>query len=365
MSPAAWQALTWEVARVGGFVAYGLVLTSVVLGLVLSLRWRSVRYPRFVTTELHRFVTLLGIVFIVVHGLAVFVDPFIKLGPAEVLVPFVSHYRPLWVAMGITAGYLALAVYLSERVRSRIGYRAWRLFHYLTFLIFVFATFHGLATGSDSRTPWAMAIYGGSVILIGALLTARLWPVEGRSPRPAFLLLPIVGVVIVATVWTIRGPLAPGWNSAAGGTPSAVVAQVAQGPAAQPAATVAPSTPIRPISLPFEASLTGTARQTGGQDGVVTLEARFVGSADGRLEATIPLSDDAASAPLTMTVDPSGATCTGSLTFARGQVLGGSCSLPDGRVLGVAMRVGLDDSGTLVGTLQVTNERGPTTGRTS
>ncbi len=75
--------------------------------------------------------------------------------------------------------------------------------------------------------------------------------------------------------------------------------------------------------------------------------------------ATIPLGEAEAAAPLFVTVDPSGATCSGALTSARDNVLRGTCSLPDGRVLNVAMRVGLDESGALSGTLQVRNARDP------
>ncbi len=81
----------------------------------------------------------------------------------------------------------------------------------------------------------------------------------------------------------------------------------------------------------------------------------------GRLQATIPLADDAQTAPLTLTVEPFGATCRGELTSARQGRLGGTCSLPDGRVLAISMRVGLDESGAFVGTMQVRGAGEPTT----
>ena len=95
--------LTWEIARAGGFVAYGLLTASVAIGLVLSLKWRSPRWTRFITNELHRFVTLLALIFTVIHTLMVAIDPFIQFSPAEILIPFISHYRPLWIALGIVA----------------------------------------------------------------------------------------------------------------------------------------------------------------------------------------------------------------------------------------------------------------------
>ncbi len=81
----------------------------------------------------------------------------------------------------------------------------------------------------------------------------------------------------------------------------------------------------------------------------------------GRLQASIPLASEDASAPLTLTVDPSGATCEGTLTSARRGRISGSCSLPDGRVLAISMRVGLDDAGALVGTVEVSGAAEPAT----
>jgi hypothetical protein len=47
-----------------------------------------------VNSELHNFLTLLSAIFMVVHVLAVWVDPFTQFGWNEVFIPFVSHYRP-------------------------------------------------------------------------------------------------------------------------------------------------------------------------------------------------------------------------------------------------------------------------------
>ncbi len=367
MTAAGIQALTWDVSRLGGFTAYGLLLASVVVGLALSLGWRSPRYPRFVTNELHRFLTMTALVFIAVHGLAVAVDPFIKLSPVEILVPFVSHYRPVWMAFGIIAGYVMLAVYLSERVRSRIGYGWWRRLHTLAFVVYVFATVHGLGAGSDARTPWAIAIYVAGVILVGVLLLLRMWPADRALRRRPIVLLGAMAIVLAIGAWAGSGPLAPGWAAAAGGSATPLpgpAAPTSQSQASQSQAVSSPASPspsTQPIALPFEASLRGTAKQTGDGGGTLVLDARMTGAVGGRLEASIPLGEEDAAAPLTLTVDPSGATCQGALTFARRNVLGGTCSLPDGRILAIQMQVALDQGGALVGAVQVSGGQEPAT----
>lgn len=212
-----WEQVTWTVARAGGFTAYILVALSVALGLALSLRWQSARrWPRLVNSELHNFVTLLSLVFIVVHIVAVWVDPFTRFGWAEVFIPFVSHYRALWMALGIVAFYLGIAVALSTLLRPYIGYEWWHRFHMITLALFGMVTVHGIATGSDTRTWWGLLIYLGAVILVGGLLCVRLLaPVSPRGRAHPVIALACALLVVLGAGWAAAGPLRAGWNEVA------------------------------------------------------------------------------------------------------------------------------------------------------
>ncbi len=206
--------LSWEVARTGGMLAYVLVTASVVIGMLISLKLRSPAWPRFLTTDLHRYVTVFALTFTVVHGLAVWVDPFTGFTPAEVLLPAASHYRPLWVGLGIVGGYLLLAVWASEYVRRWIGYAWWRALHYLAFAVFALATLHGIGTGSDTSAPWALAIYFVCTGAVLALLGWRLLSGPVSIPRSLVFVLAGASVAAVA-IFTMVGPTQPGWNGTA------------------------------------------------------------------------------------------------------------------------------------------------------
>src|SRR5689334_17705275 len=165
-----WQEITWTVARAGGITAYALLTAAVVIGLVLSLGWRSRAWPRFLTREVHQFATLLALAFTALHGLALWFDPFTRFDLAELLVPLASHFRPLWMALGIVAGYLLGALFLTEYLRPLIGFAWWRRLHHLTFAAFALATAHGLTTGSDARAGWSFLLYAGSVSVVVTLI---------------------------------------------------------------------------------------------------------------------------------------------------------------------------------------------------
>ena len=250
-----WSAVTWDTARAGGLISYLLLTTAVSLGLVLRNRWQSTRWPRLVTNELHGYVSLLALVFIAVHVVAVAIDPFTHFGLTAVLVPFASHYRPVWMSLGIVALYLLLAVWVSSRLRRRVGHRLWRQIHVLAFAVYGAATLHGLGTGSDTRTIWAGALYAASVALVGSLLAVRLLAPAGRDARRRPLIAGAAAVAaLVAAAWSFGGPFAPGWSARAGGTTTHVAvaappASVARRVAARPSTSV--------VRVPFTARYAG------------------------------------------------------------------------------------------------------------
>ena len=182
-----WQTVTWDVARAGGFTAYVLLTLAVVVGLMLSTKVQSPsRWPRLLNSELHNFLTLLSAIFMVVHVLAVWLDPFTHFGWSEVFIPLASHYRPVWMVLGIVALYLGIAIGISTWLRPRIGYTWWRRLHVLTLGIYALVTVHGIGTGSDTHTWWGLGIYLVSVALVAPLFFRRLFaPADKRKHTPA------------------------------------------------------------------------------------------------------------------------------------------------------------------------------------
>jgi hypothetical protein len=176
--------MTLVATRAAGYTAFALLTASVALGLLLSSPLRPIRWPRFATTELHRFVTLLTLLFIAIHVLVALLDSFIGFSLSDVLVPFTSNYRRVWMGLGIVSAYLAAALWASSWLQRRIGYRWWRRLHFGTFGVYVGAALHGLGSGSDSGWAWSWIIHVASFALIGGLLVMQLPDRDGRRPPP-------------------------------------------------------------------------------------------------------------------------------------------------------------------------------------
>ncbi len=185
MSSSVWNTVTWDIARAGGWTAYILLTLAVVVGLLLSTQVQSPsRWPRLINSELHNFLSLLSTIFLSVHILAVWIDPFTHFGWRDILIPFVSTYRPFWMAMGIVALYSGIAIGISTLLRPYIGYAWWRRLHVLTLGIYIIATIHGIGTGSDTQTWWAFGLYAFSSVLVGSLLAHRISLVRKKKRAP-------------------------------------------------------------------------------------------------------------------------------------------------------------------------------------
>ena len=166
--------IQWFATRGAGIVS--LILFSVVacLGLLAVARTQSVRWPRFLTVELHRNLALLSVAFLAIHILTAVFDPFTNLGIGAALVPLASSYRPLPVAFGVVSVDLVAAVVVTSLLRERIGHRVWRAVHWASYAAWPLAVEHTLTAGSDSFTPWMLVVQVGCVLAVSTALVWRL-----------------------------------------------------------------------------------------------------------------------------------------------------------------------------------------------
>ena len=165
--------IDWYAARAAGIVAYLLLTAVVAIGVGLAGRMNGKGWPSFAVADVHRFGGLLVGTFIGIHVLTIAVDSYMRFSLAQLAVPFASSYRPIWVALGIVAAELLLALAIANRLRHTLRFRWWKRTHYLNFAVWAAATLHGIGSGTDRGALWMTAIYAASVALVLALLAVR------------------------------------------------------------------------------------------------------------------------------------------------------------------------------------------------
>ena len=175
----------WILARASGLLAYVLLTSSVLAGIVLKARPFGRALKAAAVTDTHRFLAFLGLGFIAVHGGTLVLDSTVHISPAALVVPGLVPHRTLWTSLGVIAAELMLVIYVSFALRRRIGARAWRRLHWVTYAVFGLATVHGLAAGTDSGQLWALVLYGAAAgAVVGAVAWRALVPaIQGGGSR--------------------------------------------------------------------------------------------------------------------------------------------------------------------------------------
>lgn len=179
----------WYLMRASGVVSLLLLTVVFVLGIATTSRWMPPRLPGFATLGLHRSLSLLAVVFLVVHVVTAVVDPYAAVGLAAVVVPFVAGRSPFWVGLGAVSLDLVVALIVTSLLRARLGLRLWRAVHWLAYLAWPLAIGHALGIGSDTGTPWLQALAGGCVAAVAAAVVWRTRRAGGGQkhlePQPA------------------------------------------------------------------------------------------------------------------------------------------------------------------------------------
>jgi len=175
----------WYITRAAGIVAVFLLLLLILSGIGLVTGYTFRYFEPLTAWATHR---ALGFAFgaaVLVHVIALLFDTYVPFSIAQVLFPFISHYRPatifgvhlgsLYVAFGVFAFYGLAAIIITSVLWVDKKPHIWKLFHILSYLVAILVFFHGLYLGTDLthgifRTIW---ILFGCIVAIGILTRLR------------------------------------------------------------------------------------------------------------------------------------------------------------------------------------------------
>jgi len=183
-------------------------------------------------------------------------DGYAPISFLNAVLPFTSRYRPVWLGLGSVAFDLLLALTVTSLLRARIGYRSWRVLHWLAYAAWPIALVHGLGTGTDARLTWMQLV---TVSCIGSVIASILWRVGADRVTPsqrAATTFTVLAVPLVIGGWYLSGPAQHGWAARAG-TPKALLARGTTTTVGRLAAT-------QPVDFPrvFTRSFSGHIRES-------------------------------------------------------------------------------------------------------
>jgi hypothetical protein len=327
-------AVDWYAARAAGVVAYVLLTAVVLVGLTLAGKLKTKTWPKFAVTDLHRFGSLLVGVFVGLHVLTIALDTYTPFSVTQLVVPFASSYRPVWVALGIVSTELLIAVAVTNALRGRIPYGWWRRAHFATFLVWAGATVHGIGAGTDSSALWLSTIY---VVSVASVLAALAWRILAKRVEP----LRLGGIAAAVAVAGAAMTLAVGALPHGGATHRAVAAAAA---------------PAVPASLTD--SFTGAITQ---QDGASAALVSVVGTGTGtrpvavRIDLVTGDGQTIDSSSLQVKDVATGSICKGTIASVGASGFSGSCTFGGGAARSVTGTWRLAEDRTVSGDVSISS----------
>ncbi len=181
MIPGLDEQIWWLVARASGIVAMLLVSASVLWGLLLSSRYLDGGPKPKGLLNVHRFLGGLSMAFAGIHLLGLHLDSYVEFSLAELLVPFLSSWRPGAVAAGIVAFWMLLAVQATSMLMRRLPRRLWKWIHLTSYLLLPLGLLHGTTAGTDAGSTWYRLGTAAVLGLLTWLTVWRAWCVPSRA----------------------------------------------------------------------------------------------------------------------------------------------------------------------------------------
>ncbi|MDF2442092.1 MAG: methionine sulfoxide reductase heme-binding subunit [Subtercola sp.] len=174
---AQFDAALWALGRGTGVVALVALTLSVVLGILTRSGRPLAGLPRFSVTLLHRNLSLIACVFVLVHIVSLFFDSFAQLTLLDLVVPFFGSFLPFWQGLGTVAVDLLIAVMVTALLRNRVGLRTFRAVHWLVYAMWPIALAHGIGNGTDGTSPWFLWLAALCTVLVAGAVA---WRLSGR-----------------------------------------------------------------------------------------------------------------------------------------------------------------------------------------
>jgi DMSO/TMAO reductase YedYZ heme-binding membrane subunit len=143
-----------DISSFCGLTALCVLTFNFLLGLMLSSAYkRSVlwkKMPPFIKATdiemVHNRTAYIALFLVLVHPLLLLGDKTTKFRLVHILLPFNAPHQAVWVSLGVLSLYAVLIVIITtqKKIKSRLGFRAWKNLHLISYFTALLMCIHGL-----------------------------------------------------------------------------------------------------------------------------------------------------------------------------------------------------------------------------
>jgi sulfoxide reductase heme-binding subunit YedZ len=173
----------WYASRATGVVSLLLLTAVMLLGLLVTRAGRLPGLPRFAVSGLHRNLSLLAAVFVLIHVVSAVVDGYVNIPVTAMVVPFSAPYERLWLGFGAVAFDLMLAAVITSLLRRHLSRGTWRAVHLFAYVSWPVAFSHSVFASGDLRHGFLLDLAIGCAVLVTAAVLWRVAAAASDVPR--------------------------------------------------------------------------------------------------------------------------------------------------------------------------------------
>lgn len=180
-----------DVSSDAGLVAMVLLTVNILLGLILSARYNTVRswpHRRLPIFDIHNWTAYIALGLVFIHpALLLFVSE-AKFRIVDLLFPLHSPQQTAYNCLGAAAFYCVLFVVVTSYFRSKLGSRTWKKLHYVSYAAAALLFLHGIMTDPElkNRPP---DLLDGEKILVEVcalvIVAATIWRIRYQPKKRA------------------------------------------------------------------------------------------------------------------------------------------------------------------------------------
>ncbi|MGE5113806.1 MAG: ferric reductase-like transmembrane domain-containing protein [Acidobacteriaceae bacterium] len=151
-----------------GLVAVFLATANILLGLLIAVRYSTVRFwphRRFNIFALHNWTGYALLVAVAIHPLILLFVNRNRFRFVDIVAPIQSPLQPVENTIGASAAYILVIVLVTSYYRRQVGRVKWKLFHYSVYLSALLVFIHSILTDPNLNGGPIDYLDGGKVFV--------------------------------------------------------------------------------------------------------------------------------------------------------------------------------------------------------
>lgn len=167
-----------------GLVAMVLLTINILLGLVLSARYNTVRswpHRRLPVFDVHNWTAYIALGLVFLHPILLLLSSTAGFRIIDILFPIHSPKQTLYNNFGALAFYCVIFVVVTSYFRSRLGSRLWKKLHYVSYAAAALIFVHGILIDPELKNNPPDPFDGEKILVEACAL-----------------------LIVIATIWRIR-----------------------------------------------------------------------------------------------------------------------------------------------------------------